>query len=65
LSRTLKTMARYGFVRLREGEKGRIVPEVLYDEIALTVPLTRAPPDLGEPPLSQRSGRERAEGPAR
>jgi predicted transcriptional regulator len=41
LSRTLKTMARYGFVRLREGEKGRIVPEVPYDEIALTVPLTR------------------------
>jgi predicted transcriptional regulator len=39
LSRTLKTMARYGFVRLRRGEGGRVIPEVPYDEIALTVSL--------------------------
>ena len=39
LSRTLKTMERYGLVRLRKGEGGRIVPEVPYDEISLVVPL--------------------------
>ena len=41
LSRTLKTMARYGFVRLKKGEDGRIIPEVPYTDIALVVPLRR------------------------
>ena len=40
LSRTLKTMARYGLVRLKKGERGAIVPEVPYDQISLVVPLT-------------------------
>jgi predicted transcriptional regulator len=39
LSRTLKTMGHYGFVRLRKGIRGRIVPEVPYQNILLTVPL--------------------------
>jgi predicted transcriptional regulator len=39
LSRTLKTMERYGFVTLRKGTRGRIVPEVPYKTIVLTVPL--------------------------
>lgn len=41
LSRTLKTMARYGFVRLKKGEHGRIIPEVPYTDITLVVPLCR------------------------
>ncbi len=39
LSRTLKTLARYGLVRLKRGERGRIVPEVPYSEISLVMPL--------------------------
>ena len=35
LSRTLKTMERYGFVRLHHGARGRIRPEVPYREITL------------------------------
>jgi predicted transcriptional regulator len=35
LSRTLKTMERYGFVRLQRGERGRIRPEVPYRSISL------------------------------
>jgi predicted transcriptional regulator len=41
LSRTLKTMAQYGFVHLKKGKHGRIIPEVLYTDIALVVPLRR------------------------
>ena len=41
LSRTLKTMARYGFVTLRRDAGARIVPEVSYDAIELTLPLAR------------------------
>jgi predicted transcriptional regulator len=41
LSRTLKTMARYGFVTLRRDAGGRIVPEVTYDAIELILPLAR------------------------
>jgi len=43
LSRTLRTMARYGFVTLRRDARGRIVPEVSYDAIELTLPLARLP----------------------
>ena|ERR1035438_8113455 len=35
LSRTLKTMEQYGFVRLHRGERGRIRPEVPYHSISL------------------------------
>jgi len=38
LSRTLKTMERYGFVRLHRGERGRIRPEVPYQSISLELP---------------------------
>ena len=41
LSRTLKTMARYDFVTLRRDARGRIVPEVTYDAIELTLSLAR------------------------
>ena len=43
LSRTLKTMARYGFVELTEGERGRLVPRVPYDRVTLDVSLTQPP----------------------
>ena len=35
LSRTLKTMERYGLVRLHYGERGRVRPEVPYQSISL------------------------------
>ena len=39
LSRTLKTMERYGFVTLQRGELGRIRPEVSYQSISLELSL--------------------------
>ena len=42
LSRTLKTMSRYGLVELKEGERGRLIPQVRYDEVRLDLSL--APP---------------------
>ena len=39
LSRTLKTMERYGLVQLRKGQGGTIVPRVPCSGIALAVPL--------------------------
>ena len=41
LSRTLKTMAGYGLVRLERGERGRIAPRVTHDRVELDLPLTR------------------------
>jgi predicted transcriptional regulator len=41
LSRTLRTMERYGFVRLHRGARGRIRPEVPYRAISLTLALGR------------------------
>lgn len=41
LSRTLKTMERYGFVQLRHGARGSIIPKVPYQTISLTLPLSR------------------------
>lgn len=41
LSRTLKTMLRYGLVELREGERGTLVPRVPYDRVRLDVSLTQ------------------------
>jgi predicted transcriptional regulator len=41
LSRTLRTMERYGFVSLFQGDRGRIRPEVPYQAISLELPLGR------------------------
>lgn len=41
LSRTLKTMANYGLVRLERGFRGRIAPTVVHDRIELDLPLVR------------------------
>ena len=40
LSRTLKTMSRYGLVELREGRRGTVIPRVPYDQVRLDVSLT-------------------------
>jgi len=42
LSRTLRTLERYGLVRLERGERGRIMPKVMHDRVELDLPLTRA-----------------------
>lgn len=39
LSRTLKTMANYGLVRMDPGEGQKLVPKVLHDRVALELPL--------------------------
>ena len=44
LSRTLKTMSRYGLVQLNEGQRGTLVPRVPYDRVSLDVPLTSRSP---------------------
>jgi len=41
LSRTLKTMANYGLLRLERGPRGRIAAKVLHDRIELDLPLVR------------------------
>jgi predicted transcriptional regulator len=41
LSRTLKTMANYGLVRLERGPRGRIAAKVIHDRIELELPLVR------------------------
>lgn len=41
LSRTLKTMARYGFVRLDRGPRGSVIPRVSYERISLVLPVFR------------------------
>ena len=41
LSRTLKTMANYGLVRLERGVRGRIAAKVAYDRVELELPLVR------------------------
>lgn len=40
LSRTLKTMAGYGLVRLERGPGRRVAPRVIHDRVALELPLT-------------------------
>ena len=40
LSRTLKTMEHYGFVKLHRGERGKIRSEVPYQAISLTLALS-------------------------
>jgi predicted transcriptional regulator len=39
LSRTLRTMERYGLAQLREGQGGTLVPRVPYSGITLAVPI--------------------------
>ena len=39
LSRTLKTMAGYGLVRMEPGEGRKLMPKVLHDRVALELPL--------------------------
>ncbi|MGA2770989.1 MAG: helix-turn-helix domain-containing protein [Bryobacteraceae bacterium] len=41
LSRTLKTMERYGFVRLSRGARGTLIPRVPYQRISLTLSLSK------------------------
>ena len=43
LSRTLKTMSRYGLVELKTGKRGTLVPRVPYDHVRLDVSLTSTP----------------------
>ena len=43
LSRTLKTMSRYGLVELKDGQGGTLVPRVPYDQVRLDVSLTAIP----------------------
>ena len=40
LSRTLRTMERYGLVRLHKGERGRLRPEVAYQDVLLEMSLS-------------------------
>ena len=47
LSRTLKTMSRYGLVELKEGQRGTLVPRAPYDQVRLDVALTQPPPPMG------------------
>ena len=42
LSRTLKTMSRYGLVELQRGARGTLIPRVPYDQVRLDVSLTGA-----------------------
>ena len=41
LSRTLKTMAGYGLIRLERGARGRLAAKVVHDRIELDLPLPR------------------------
>ena len=41
LSRTLKTMERYGFIQLSRGTRGSVIPRVPYQRISLTLPLSK------------------------
>ena len=43
LSRTLRTMSRYGLVELKEGRRGTVIPRVPYDRVNLDMPLTSTP----------------------
>ena len=47
LSRTLKTMARYGLVELQQGARGTLVPRVSYDQVRLDLSLTSVGPTHG------------------
>jgi len=40
LSRTLKTMARYGLVKVERGPRGSVIPRVTYKRISLVLPVS-------------------------
>ncbi|MFO1071731.1 MAG: helix-turn-helix domain-containing protein [Geminicoccaceae bacterium] len=44
LSRTLKTMAAYGLIRLDRGARGRLVPRLAHERVSLELPLTAPRP---------------------
>ena len=44
LSRTLKTMSRYGLVELEKGNRGKLIPQVRYDQVRLDVSLISSRP---------------------
>jgi predicted transcriptional regulator len=46
LSRTLKTMSRYGLVELTEGPRSTLVPRFPYDQVRLDFALTPTSPGL-------------------
>ena len=48
LSRTLRTMERYGLVELAKGRSGKIVPSLRYDLIELELPLTSSAAQAGK-----------------
>ena len=39
-------MERYGLVRLKKGDAGRIIPRVPYTDIVLDVPIAAPEPDV-------------------
>lgn len=41
LSRTVKTMERYGLVRLCKGPRGTLIPRVDYERISLMLPVSK------------------------
>jgi predicted transcriptional regulator len=43
LSRTLRTMERYGLVRFVKGRGPQLAPRVHYSDIVLDMPLVRSP----------------------
>ena len=49
LSRTLKTLARYGLVELETGLRGKLIPRVVYDQVQLDVSLRAMPPRSPRP----------------
>ena len=55
LSRTLRTMSRYGLVELKEGRRGTVIPRVPYDRVSLDVPLTAARGTSREAPAADSS----------
>lgn len=44
LSRTLKTMSRYGLVELEKGRRGKLIPQVPYEQVSLDVSLIPSRP---------------------
>jgi predicted transcriptional regulator len=60
LSRTLRTMARYGLVELAKRDHGRIAPRVPYDRIRLDLPLLAAARSTSVRPHRRRRLGEKA-----
>ena len=44
LSRTLKTMSRYGLVELDRGQRGKLIPHVPYEQVRLDMSLISSRP---------------------